>query len=412
MSNPRDTYWSIVWRQFRKNRAAYWAMWALWPLFLVSIFAPVLASDRPFVYYDRDQWLFPWFRDLFHTEEPSDFFYNMALVVFLPWAGAAWWLNRRWRRQGMNRPRRLLRILGLYAALTFAAVVLFAWTPLRPANLYFERQFVSEEFRDPQRWGVYAPIPFGPITIDDKSFYRPPMYKKPPTEWTRANDYFPHLLGTDGGGRDVLVRLIYGTRLATTVGFVAVGLYLTIGVVVGALAGYFGGKVDMLISRLIEVMLVFPAFFLILTLVGFLGQSIYIIMVVIGITGWPTIARLIRGEVLKQRNMEYVLAALSQGAGHARVLFRHVLPNALSPALVAAPFGIASAIIVEAGLSLLGFGVRPPAPSWGALLREAHGNYEYWWLIVFPSLAVFFTVTLFNLVGNGLRDAMDPRLRR
>ncbi|MBC7354426.1 MAG: ABC transporter permease, partial [Thermogutta sp.] len=146
-------------------------------------------------------------------------------------------------------------------------------------------------------------------------------------------------------------------------------------------------------------------------LVGLLGQSIYIIMVVIGLTGWPTVARLIRGEVLKQRNLDYVAAARATGATNLRVLFWHVLPNSLSPAMVAAPFGIAGAIITEAGLSLLGFGVRLPAPSWGLLLRQGSENYHYWWLVVFPSLAMFITVTAFNLVGNGLRDAMDPRLR-
>ena len=167
----------------------------------------------------------------------------------------------------------------------------------------------------------------------------------------------------------------------------------------------------MLISRIIEIVLLFPAFFLILTMVALIGPSIYIIMVVIGVTRWPTIARLIRGEVLKQREIDYTYAARSLGATHGRIIFRHILPNAISPALVAAPFGIASAIITEAGLSLLGFGVRPPTPSWGTLLKLGNGNYNYWWLIVFPSVAIFFAVTIFNLVGSGLRDAMDPRLR-
>lgn len=134
-------------------------------------------------------------------------------------------------------------------------------------------------------------------------------------------------------------------------------------------------------------------------------------MVVIGLTGWPGIARLTRGEVLKQRGNDYVAAARALGASHPRVLFRHILPNSLAPALVAAPFGVASAIVVEAGLSLLGFGVRPPIPTWGILLRLGSSNYNYWWLIVVPSVAIFFTVTVFNLVGSGLRDAMDPRLR-
>jgi peptide/nickel transport system permease protein len=142
-----------------------------------------------------------------------------------------------------------------------------------------------------------------------------------------------------------------------------------------------------------------------------LGPSIYIIMVVIGLTGWPGIARLIRGEVLKQRGNDYVAAARALGGSHLRVLFRHILPNAMAPALVAAPFGVASAIVVEAGLSLLGFGVRLPTPTWGILLRLGSANYHYWWLIVVPSIAIFFTVTVFNLVGSGLRDAMDPRLR-
>jgi peptide/nickel transport system permease protein len=168
----------------------------------------------------------------------------------------------------------------------------------------------------------------------------------------------------------------------------------------------------MLISRVIEVVLLFPTLFLILTLVALIGPSIYIIMVVIGITGWPSVARLVRGEVLKQRAIEYTLAAQALGSSNLRILFRHILPNALSPVLVAAPFGIASAIITEATLSLLGFGARPPAPTWGRLLQQGHANYQNWWLIVAPSAAIFITVTLFNLVGAGLRDAMDPKLRR
>jgi peptide/nickel transport system permease protein len=195
-----------------------------------------------------------------------------------------------------------------------------------------------------------------------------------------------------------------------TVGFLAVGLYWMIGCTVGALAGYFGGTFDMLVSRIIEVVLLFPAFFLILTLVALIGPSIYIIMFVIGITGWPTIARLTRAEVFRQRSLDYVMAARACGASSGRIIFRHLLPNSLGPALVAAPFGVAGAVMTEAGLSLLGFGVRPPTPSWGTLLRHGSANYNYWWLVVVPSVAILVLVTLFNLVGNGLRDAMDPKL--
>jgi peptide/nickel transport system permease protein len=192
---------------------------------------------------------------------------------------------------------------------------------------------------------------------------------------------------------------------------VAVSIYVTIGIIIGAAAGYFGGRIDMVISRVIEIVLLFPSLFLILTIVALIGPSIYVIMVVIGFTGWPTIARLTRGEFLRQRSIDYVAAARSLGASNARVMFRHILPNALSPAFVAIPFGIVGAIITEATLSVLGFGVRPPAPSWGSILLIATSNYEKWWLTVFAGLSIFVTVTVFNLVGNGMRDAMDPRLK-
>ena len=179
-------------------------------------------------------------------------------------------------------------------------------------------------------------------------------------------------------------------------------LSITIGVVVGAIAGYFGGIVDLLISRIIEIVQLFPSFFLILTLVGLIGPSIYIIMLVIGITSWTGIARLTRGEVLKQRSLDYTAAAQALGASHWRIIFRHIMPNSLSPVLVSIPFGITGAIVTEAELSLLGFGVPAPAASWGNLLNLGSKDYHYWWLVLFPSLAIFFTVTTFNLFGNGL----------
>ena len=307
-----------------------------------------------------------------------------------------------------------LRILwaGLLYVVIVAAVAYAASGPRRPANSYGMRSFAEEQVRRGSKArALYPPIPFGPTQQDLDAIFQPPLYAKPAARRKSATDGFVHLLGTDNTGRDVLVEMLYGSRVSLTVGFIAVGIYVAVGLAVGAVAGYFGGLADMLISRVIEVVLLFPAFFLILILVAMIGPSIYIIMVVIGLTGWPTIARLIRGEVLKQRVIDYVAAARALGASHARIIFRHVLPNALAPALVAVPFGIADAIVTEAGLGLLGFSVRPPAPSWGNLLNVANSNYHYWWLVVAPSLAIFITVTLFNLVGNALRDAMDPRLR-
>jgi peptide/nickel transport system permease protein len=316
------------------------------------------------------------------------------------------------KRRGVSAPYRALAMGGEFLGLILATSLLFLIPGLTPANKYYARSFPIEEYESSGlKRGLYPPIPFGPIEQDNLAFFKPTGFRKDPRLWLKSNDVHTHWLGTDDTGRDVLVRMIYATRVSLSVGFVAVGLYVTIGIVVGAIAGYFGGVVDILISRIIEIVLLFPAFFLILILVALLGPSILIIMFVIGITGWPTVARLIRGEVLKQRSLDYVQAARAMGASHMRIIFRHILNNALSPALVAAPFGIANAIVTEAGLSLLGFGVRPPAPTWGALLRLGSTNYHHWWLVVVPALAIFCCVTIFNLVGAGLRDAMDPRLR-
>jgi len=410
-----ESYWDIVWAQFKKNKSALIALWLMAPLFLLAIFAPLVASEQPLVFHDAGGTIYPWLRALFNPEERVDFAFNMALLGFGPWAVAALLLNAVWKRGGVPGRTRLRRAMTLYVLLIAALCALFSFDALRPRNRYAERTFAEEEYQSresaqPLR-GLYPPIPFGPIRQDLDSVYEAPGYRKPVKEWRASNDGFPHFLGTDDTGRDVLVRMLYGTRISLTVGFVAVSIYLVIGVIVGAIAGYFGGWVDIVISRIIEIVLLFPSFFLILIIVGLVGRSIYLIMVVIGVTGWPTIARLIRGEVLKQRQIDYVAAARALGASHARIIFRQILPNALAPALVAAPFGVAGAIITEASLSVLGFGVSPPTPSWGALLQLAIGNYSYWWLVIVPATAMFITVTVFNLVGSGLRDAMDPRLR-
>jgi len=408
-----ETYWDIVWKQFRSNSSAYGAVWALGPLVAIAVFAPLICSNQPFWFWDGERYLYPWFRALFNPAEPVDYLFNMALVGFPVWLLVAAFQNVRWARRGHSAGRRLWFVSLEFVVLTLMLCAVFSVPAMRPQNAYASRTFAAEEFSsDGLKHGVFPLIPFGPNEQDlVGSTFKEPMFRKPASECRESNDGFPHLLGTDNTGRDILTRMVYGTRISITVGLVAVGIYLTIGCLLGALAGYYGGTLDTLISRVIEVVLLFPSFFLILTLVALIGPSIYIIMVVIGITGWPTIARLIRGEVLKQRAADYVGAAQALGLTHSRVIFRHILPNSLAPALVAAPFGIAGAIITEAGLSLLGFGVRPPTPTWGSVLKLGSENYAYWWLVLVPSLAIFFTVTIFNLIGSGLRDAMDPRLR-
>jgi peptide/nickel transport system permease protein len=220
-----------------------------------------------------------------------------------------------------------------------------------------------------------------------------------------------HWMGTDDLGRDVCSRMIHGASVSLKVGFVAVGIALVIGVFFGALAGYYGGAADVLISRLIEIMMCFPFFFLILAVIAFLPPSIFNIMVVIGLTRWTAIARYARGEILKIKRQDYTQAARALGAGDRKIIFRHILPNSMAPVLVTATFGIANAILIEAALSFLGMGIQPPFASWGGILATAREFIEVaWWLATFPGLAIFLTVTAYNLAGEGLRDATDPRL--
>ena len=219
-----------------------------------------------------------------------------------------------------------------------------------------------------------------------------------------------HLLGTDEQGRDLAARMIYGTRVSILIGFIAVSIYVLIGIIIGSLAGYYGGLVDIIISRFIEIVLCFPTFFLILTILALVGPSLTSVMVVIGLTGWTGIARIVRGEFLKLRETEYVMASKALGAKDLWVIIRHVLPNSLAPVLVSATFGIASTILIESSLSFLGFGVQPPTPSWGDILSQSRDFMDFaWWLTLIPGLAIFLTITAYNLVGEGFQDAIDPR---
>lgn len=329
-------------------------------------------------------------------------------------------LTRRslvWRQFKKNRPAVAgvvcVLVLGLTALLapflagdvpmlmrkdgrTYVLPNLFTYRALQAENLY-------------QNFDRWEPGP-------GEFAWRPPV-RHSPLRQNLANRLTPpgrmHWLGTDDRGRDVLSRIIWGTRISMSVGFIAVGIAVVIGIVLGALAGYYGGAVDTLVLRVIEIWICVPSFFLVITVMAFLDPSIVNIMIVIGLTGWPGIARLVRGEFLKQKQQEYALAARASGLNDRRIIFRHLLPNALSPVFVSATFGVAGAILTESGLSFLGFGVPPPTASWGEILKQSQGYVDFaWWLVAFPGIAVFITVVSFNLVGDGLRDALDPRLRQ
>ena len=250
-------------------------------------------------------------------------------------------------------------------------------------------------------WAVYPLVPYAPSSTD----------KQLVTLKERAPSG-SHWLGTDDIGRDVLSGLIHGSRYALSIGFVAMSIALTIGIILGAIAGFFGGLTDLLISRLIEVVITFPRFFLIITIVALVEEgTLWLIMGLIGLTGWTSIARFMRGEVLRVRNLDYVSAATALGYSTTRIIFRHVMPNAIAPVLIYAAFGIVSAILFESALSFLGFGVPPTVVTWGSVLHKARASTYSWWLAVFPGLMIFVTVSAFNLIGDALRDATDPRLR-
>jgi peptide/nickel transport system permease protein len=247
---------------------------------------------------------------------------------------------------------------------------------------------------------VLAPVlaPYDPNDIDAKHVLEGPSAV--------------HWLGTDGLGRDVLSRMIYGASVSLWVGFVSAGIACAVGTLLGAISGYFGGIVDVVIMRLDDVMLCFPSFFLILAVIAYLDASIWNIMAVIGVTSWMGVCRLVRAEFLSLKRRDFMTAAESLGARPWRVIARHGMPNAMAPVFVAFILGVAGAILTESALSFLGIGVQPPDPSWGNMLTEGKATIEVaWWLSVYPGCAILITVLGYNLLGEGLRDVLDPRLR-
>ncbi|MCM8790905.1 MAG: ABC transporter permease [Candidatus Omnitrophica bacterium] len=250
-------------------------------------------------------------------------------------------------------------------------------------------------------FALFAPFiaPYDPSYIDSKNVLAAPSAK--------------HIFGTDALGRDLFSRIVYGSRISLSIGFIAVGIAVLIGVFLGSVAGYYGGKVDSIIMRFVDIMLCFPTFFLILAVIAVLEPSIFNIMVIIGATSWMGVARLIRAEILTLKERDYVVASKVMGANGAWIIFRHLIPNAIGPVMVNATLGVGGAILVESSLSFLGIGVQPPTPSWGNILMDGKSTLGVaWWLTVFPGVFILLTVLAYNLLGEGLRDLMEPRLRK
>lgn len=345
-----ESFTRVAWRRYRKSWTGWVGLVFTGTFILVGILAPLLASENPLVCEYKGQRYYPAVKDLLHGSVP------FSKHLF---------------------PQK------------------------KPFNLvtFSFRKRMKEQRGD---WAIRTPIPWGPLKTS-RAKLREPAWGDPDG----------HYLGTDDIGRDLLARMIHGARVSMMVGFLAVGISTCIGILMGSLAGYFGGWVDVLISRIIEIVMCFPVLFLILTILAIVTTpSIWIVMIVLGVVMWTGPARYVRGEFIRLRDSEYAIAARALGAGPIRLIFRHVLPNALAPLFVTVSFGIASAILLEAGLSYLGVGVQPPTPSWGNILYEGFGNILTTSHMIWPpSVAIFLGVLSYNLVGDALRDAIDPRLR-
>ena len=359
---------------------------AIWVgvLVVMAVFAPFIANTVPLLVSQNGEVTFPFLR--YFTIEDTLFlsaFIVLLIIVKMPIC------------------RTVSRSIMTFFLLMFIISIL--------ANLFVKPPalIIYDDFRLLQKqgeydWSINAPIPFSA-----QDYMRD--VSESPLRAPLAESQFVHFMGTEENGADVLSRMIHASRVALSIGFIATGIALIIGVFFGGLMGYFSGVVDMLGMRLVEIFESVPTLFLLLTFVAFFGRNIYLIMVIIGLTSWSGYARYARAEFLKLRKMDYVQAAIASGLPLSSILFRHMLPNGVAPLLVSVSFGVASAILAEATLSFLGLG-PVDAPSWGQMLNQSiRASTFNWWMAVFPGGAIFMTVFAYNLIGEALRDALDPK---
>ena len=406
-TNWSVSYGQLLWRQFSKSWLNVGCLIFVLFLLILAILAPFLANDKPFVIRINGQLHFPLFENL----QPTDYCILLTAIVglyqllLIQWHGHLGRVFTGWKPVPPPCGSVLWRQLGISCTIILGGAALIYFLVPRRLDATDYKMMIASGKATPLfpseegKGAIFAPVPYGYNRTNLAARQQPPSRQ--------------HWLGTDDVGSDVLCRLIHGSRVSLAVGFVAVGISSIIGIVIGAILGYFGGKVDFIGMRAVEIVMAIPVFFLIITIVAFFPRSLLNMAIIIGITSWTGNARFIRAEFLKLRKQDFVQAAVSLGLPLHSVLFRHMLPNAIAPVLVNATFGISSAIFIEAALSFLGFGVAPPTPSWGQMLSlgvSTTGRF-LWWLTLFPGLAIFLTVLAYNLVGESLRDAIDPRLR-
>ncbi|MGD8587532.1 MAG: ABC transporter permease [Chromatiales bacterium] len=381
----RESYWRRILRHtFVRWGARLGLLWVA-ILALVGVFAPFLASSFPLLLSQHGQISSP----VLDYLQPVDVVFLAGFFSFL--------LLLPWR---FSLARKLWLLL---AAIAVATALAYTW--VSPPKLVIYEQFRVAQAEGRYDWVVNAPVPYSP-----KDYQRD--RGDTGLEAPLSNGARTHWFGTEQNGADVLSRMIHASRIALGIGFVATGIAMFLGILIGGLMGYFSGVVDILGMRLVEIFEAVPTLFLLLTFVAFFGRSLYIMMVIIGITSWPGYARYVRAEFLRLRKQDFVQAAEAAGLPLGSILFRHMLPNGMGPVLVAASFGVAAAILAEATLSFLGLGLVDD-PSWGEMLNQAVQSSTFnWWMAAFPGGAIFLTVFAYNLIGEALRDAIDPYLSK
>lgn len=396
-----DPNWTeIIWGQFKKRRLAYASMWGVFGLFVIAVYAPLFISNKPFFWDGGEGPTFPWLTTLFNRntyENAIDIFFNSLMLpgtlLVLP---VAWVWRRSVARPKRERARLRSRaaMAGIGGWLIFLAFVLVF--PIQSPPVNYPTVDARMLAKGEPVTAMYAPVPYSYAETDVTTASQDPSNL--------------HWLGTDAAGSDVFARMVFGTRVSLTVGIFAVMLYITFGTIVGAVAGFFGGRIDTMLMRIVEVVICIPSLFLVLSVAAFITErSIFHIMLIIAAVAWTGPARLVRAEFMRMRDLDFVAAARAAGFGKASIIFEEILPNALGPVLVSATFGVASAILVESTMSFLGLG-DITVPSWGQILASGR-NDNSWVLILAPGFAIFLTVSLLNLLGEGVRDALDPKLR-
>ena len=373
-------YWDIVWAQFKKNGLAMFGLYSILAIILIAIYAPFISLNKPIYVVSNGVWEFPLFKSLFDQnffQNGVDLFFNLQIFL-LP----LFLIIICIKVFVLAEP--FFKFFPKFISIYFLLSIL-GFLFIYQQGIQYPYKDWDEHIQTKRMNGqiVDVMMPFNIYSYRQPNV-NPGMNPAPPNS--------KQILGTDTEGRDVFARMIYGTRISLTIGLIAVSMYITIGIILGALAGFFGGFTDLVISRLIEIMLCFPTFFLILTLLAMVNtRSIFYVMIIIGFTRWPEVARLVRAEFFKLKSMDYVQAAIALGFTKTRIIFGHVLPNALGPVIVTAVFGVASSILIESSLSFLGLG-DASAPSWGEILSQGRSQFKLW-LILTPGLAIFFMVS-------------------